>query len=558
MALTKATNRMISGSPASIIDYGADPTGVSDSTTAIQTAVNENTVVFVPVGRFRVDGTITVPDGHNIIGDQGGGLFLNVLTTPDVSLLFKDSASTAGAIVILKSSSTLDGLQFLHQKTNGATTGIIQIGTGSENAVYNIISNCSMFGDMTADRTGTNTCFGIYAAAGTVSTVVYWNRINNVQITNVDVGIKLQSQANANHISNTIVKEAHIAFWLDGGASECIDNIFTGIGAYNGLSYSPVAIVFQTTGVVKYNTFVGSSEMYGQAFNIGAGAETNYYTGYFNEVVASSPADKDMLITAAESKFTGYINHLNEISSQPAHTIRSERFSTAAGFSTIMQLKSTTAQAAGVGAGLTFGGIFTDAGLEAEWAEVAGVKENSTSSDFAGELQLKSRPNGGNCTVGAVLDSSQIFRPATDNTKTLGSASYRWSEVFAGNATINTSDASDKQQIRNLSDAETAVAVRIKSLLKAYKFNDAVESKGDSARIHVGVIAQDVEAAFSAEGLDANNYSLFCRDTWYVDADNVVYKTNTDQDGEVIEGLTEVTKLGVRYSELLAFVISAL
>lgn len=126
--------------------------------------------------------------------------------------------------------------------------------------------------------------------------------------------------------------------------------------------------------------------------------------------------------------------------------------------------------------------------------------------------------------------------PGTDNTQPLGFSNLRWSVVYAGTGTINTSDKTEKQQIRSLSEAEKAVAVRLKSAICAFKFNSAVKLKGSDARIHVGVIAQDVQAAFAAEGLDANKYSMFCADTL--------------DDGSV--------RLGVRYDELLAFVISAI
>ena len=78
--------------------------------------------------------------------------------------------------------------------------------------------------------------------------------------------------------------------------------------------------------------------------------------------------------------------------------------------------------------------------------------------------------------------------------------------------------------------------MKIKKLIRAFKFKDAVASKGDNARIHVGVIAQEVKAAFESEGLDANKYGLFCSDTL--------------EDGSV--------RLGVRYEELLCFVIGAM
>jgi hypothetical protein len=42
------------------------------------------------------------------------------------------------------------------------------------------------------------------------------------------------------------------------------------------------------------------------------------------------------------------------------------------------------------------------------------------------------------------------FKPGDDNTKTLGGAENRWSTLFAANGTINTSDAREKKNIREL------------------------------------------------------------------------------------------------------------
>lgn len=131
--------------------------------------------------------------------------------------------------------------------------------------------------------------------------------------------------------------------------------------------------------------------------------------------------------------------------------------------------------------------------------------------------------------------SGAAVAPGSDNVMSLGTSGFRWTTVYATTGTINTSDANQKEQIADLSAAELAVAKRIKGLFKTFKFKDAVAAKGDNARIHVGVMAQDVQAAFAAEGLDANRYGLFCSDT--------------------VDG---VTTLGVRYEELLAFVIAAM
>jgi len=126
------------------------------------------------------------------------------------------------------------------------------------------------------------------------------------------------------------------------------------------------------------------------------------------------------------------------------------------------------------------------------------------------------------------------YYPTFDNKTTLGLSGKRWSVVYAGTATINTSDRNLKEEIQDLSDAELRVAQACKGLVKRFKF------KGGT-RKHIGVIAQDVRDAFTAEGLDAHEYGLFCSDTW------------TDEEtGE------EVTQLGIRYEELLAFIITAL
>lgn len=123
-----------------------------------------------------------------------------------------------------------------------------------------------------------------------------------------------------------------------------------------------------------------------------------------------------------------------------------------------------------------------------------------------------------------------------DNAVSLGNGIYRWSVVYAATGTINTSDASTKQDILNLDEAEKRVAITIKGLIKKFRFKDAVADKGDAARIHIGVIAQEIQAVFVAEGLDAFKYGLFCSDIL--------------EDGTV--------RMGVRYEELLAFVIAAL
>jgi hypothetical protein len=152
-----------------------------------------------------------------------------------------------------------------------------------------------------------------------------------------------------------------------------------------------------------------------------------------------------------------------------------------------------------------------------------------------------------NSLTGLALNvNSRAIVPATssgeaDNLLDIGRAGARWDDIYATNGTIQTSDRNEKQDIEELSDAEQRVAVAAKALLRKFRWQSSVAEKGDDARIHFGIIAQDLQAAFEAEGLDAGRYAMFIHSTW------------TDEEtGE------ERSRMGVRYSELLAFIIAAI
>ena len=162
--------------------------------------------------------------------------------------------------------------------------------------------------------------------------------------------------------------------------------------------------------------------------------------------------------------------------------------------------------------------------------------------------------------------SPSSYGSALDNALDCGLSFARWNDIFATNGTINTSDRNEKQDIEELTEAEQRVAVAAKSLMRKFRWKSAVAKKGDEARIHFGIIAQDLQAAFEAEGLDAGRYGMFMSNTWwetsetYTDDEGIEQtRINTyDTAEEAPEGAVERTRLGVRYSELLAFIIAAI
>lgn len=73
MALTKATFSMINGAVANVLDYGADPTGVADSTSAIQAAFSSDANgIYFPEGTYLITSTLnfnTWQGNKRVFGD---------------------------------------------------------------------------------------------------------------------------------------------------------------------------------------------------------------------------------------------------------------------------------------------------------------------------------------------------------------------------------------------------------------------------------------------------------------------------------------------------------
>lgn len=103
------------------------------------------------------------------------------------------------------------------------------------------------------------------------------------------------------------------------------------------------------------------------------------------------------------------------------------------------------------------------------------------------------------------------LQPNTDNAYACGTASFRFTQFFAVSGTINTSDGRFKINQADPEDALLDAWGDVRA--RIFQWQDAVDAKGgDAARRHVGFIAQEVEAAFTARGLDPARYALWCRD----------------------------------------------
>lgn len=394
-------------------------------------------------------------------------------------------------------------------------------------------------------------------------------------------------------------------------------NIGFDVGSYGGLGQiTSVASTVLTqnlyhngSGFIAKNTGVGS---YYQQYN---GGHLWYYTPSVSGGASASPALQAFLSssgqfilgssTANGATFATASPPNSTIGGQAAF-ISGAKGAYAGGASLPtgqLMVYDTTTSTAGSGGAIGFG---ADCGSgQATWiAAIDGRRDSANSGNYGGSLNFYVRPNGsyntqatetitsagvhqflngGGSLLGQINpdsgyiaigygDTGLMFIGATqlriiprkpgtpasasDNAIDLGDSGSRFRVIYAGTGTINTSDANEKQDFADISDAERRVAVAVKGLFKSFRFKDAVAQKGDAARIHFGVVAQEVRSAFEAEGLDARRYALFCSDTWYeVNGNRYIDKREVTAEDD---GAVERTRLGIRYDELLSFVMCAI
>lgn len=90
-----------------------------------------------------------------------------------------------------------------------------------------------------------------------------------------------------------------------------------------------------------------------------------------------------------------------------------------------------------------------------------------------------------------------------NGTALLGTANYRWKQVYAANATISTSDRNKKHDIEPID--ETLEQIFLETPTYTYYFNS-----GD--RRHIGTISQDIEELIARHNVTPEEFAPFCKD----------------------------------------------
>ncbi len=206
------------------------------------------------------------------------------------------------------------------------------------------------------------------------------------------------------------------------------------------------------------------------------------------------------------------------------------------------------------------------------YAYISRYRNNDVSDDDSSSVQnhvrvgfVESGQAGGAFQFTAYQKGSKVseaFYTFTESGKaSLGNASYLWSQLFSSTGSINTSDEREKQDVAEYPDAVLDAWGKV--TFRQFLFRDAVEKKGEAARIHAGVIAQQVVEAFEKHGLDATRYGLLCYDKWEDEYETVEVEdapAALDSEGNETPAKTHTEKrlvtaagdrYGIRYSEAL-------
>ncbi len=189
----------------SVLDFGADPTGVADSTTAIQNAIASLTNggnVFLPKGTYKFSG-LTFPDIGSI-ELRGEGKYATVL-----SYTGSGTAITKANQAAAKSAYLIKGLSIVN--TGTGTIGIDLTACWQSKVDNNLISGFTT---------------GIYLSRGTVGT--YWNRISRNEIIGSTSGIVLSATGSAGQVNqnwihnNRIYNATTVGIKIE--ATQCVMN----------------------------------------------------------------------------------------------------------------------------------------------------------------------------------------------------------------------------------------------------------------------------------------------------------------------------------------------
>lgn len=529
MSLTKVSYSMIAGAVANVLDYGADPNGVSDSLSAFNAAFADASTVYVPEGTYLVTGTVVVPTNKNIFGTGNSSI---------ISGNFAGAVLQFNGIGNAANSDRVFGRDLLVLAGANCTSGIrfdLVIRSRFEGLV--VVANATMPVGFAAFRVGaqvyTNSFTSCIADSNVNDNNSYGWWIGNA----FNEAANPVAATNNNNFNICYSRKYKQGFFLDSSRGSNLYGCCSEVGSdwgvviaggqgnniYNHWNENTKGIVFTTS--QKGNGSGGTTAQAGQ----------------YNAVRDTPRFGINFVMESGEW------NQVENTLLQSANTIDAsckyavfKNVTLAAGASIVDNGDASNIEYRFNGY-KAYENIYSTGVAQAQGYKLTANGTTVTLENLYNGISLSIPPFNTECVL-----TDARFRSSGDNAYSLGSSANRWSVVYAGTGTINTSDEREKTFL-TIEDAERAAALEIKANLRKFKFNDAVQTKGDDARIHFGVSAQQIGSIMQAHGLDPNKYGFFCYDEW---------TQQEDEEGNVT--LEAGNRYGVRYEELLCFIMAAI
>lgn len=283
---------MIEGSKANVLDFGADPTGATNSDAAFTAALAASKHVIVPDGTFAIDAAVQIPLATTV----------ELLSGATVKRFAALSSSTDPIFWLAGNRASLIGAGqgvSLVENENASPSGVVRIGAESILETGRAVQYCTVRGlfingkQVGGQTAGTpDTCIYMVAGSGTGSNC-YYNSISNCRVSQANFGIYMHGLANANRIydiggqnlGNASVKSAML--YMAGGIDNAISDFFlTG-------SSGTTMVKWEDQGGVRttHNSFTNMvCEQGGGGFWLDADTGTTAVSNYFQGVPNTSPA----------------------------------------------------------------------------------------------------------------------------------------------------------------------------------------------------------------------------------------------------------------------------
>ena len=550
MSLTKVTYSMIDGAVYNVLDFGAVGDGITDDTAALQSAIDAaaagtTKTVFFPFGTYLITSTLDLKAKQiNLIGE--GYLSKSPEIIGDFNGFLIDCSGSAPSTYYepyyfsgLKFTNSNDGNALgsagclkLHYtgtiKVENCTILAQAIGVSMLETISATFNDCFVIGDSGTNPThtfsrgyyggGRNTrvnggrvygCFLCYDISGDTWVI----NQNNCEFSDIIIrtGPIASLLVNGCHFESSAMVWTNALTLPTISTSPWTDNGGDGTGWSGGITFQNCIVFFAAVGtqygaaapmfVAKTQAgFAGSLNVTGNAFGFGTAALATL-SDNFDRTVATSMISG--LKFFANSN-TGFVDPT---------TIPQDQFTNYVRFDTQ-----------------------TGAGSSAKFTNIRLLDANDSISSVVNGMRLSGYSVNDLYSVfynRSVINSGNDLSPSANNIYSLGNNTNRWTEVFAVNGTINTSDENAKTQIQ---PTELGLAFIKQLSPKQFKMKesgrwtdgeiiDLVDEKGNKVlnqdgkpikvikpgsqkpipgkRIHQGLIAQQVKAVLDKLGIDS-------------------------------------------------------